>query len=192
MNRHERRHVKSQARRQSGRPKGSTVPLERHRQRHQIAIWKGFRLCGYGPTVSAYWAAWATSDKPIQPEDANSLLTVAGTVIPYTASTLEKHIDRLARNAERTTSEQADNHWLAASSLAIKAMILAARTGNTEVYCGMIDVLIELGDWRDVLVRLADRVIAASKSNVPPHEGKLGRQGQALFDWLRSAMEGKT
>src|SRR5260221_4164436 len=178
--------------RKAGRPKGTTVPLERDRQRHQIAIWNGFRLCGYGPTTSTYWAAWATSDKPIQPEDIDSMLTVASTVIPHTASTLEKHIDRLARNAKRTTSEQADNHWLAASSLAIKGMILAVRTGNTEIYCGMLDVLIELGDWRDVLARLADRVIAASKSNVPPHEGKLGRQGQALLDRLRSAMEQKT
>jgi hypothetical protein len=178
-------------RRGRGRPKGSTVPLERHRQRHQIAIWNAFRLCGYGPIHSAYWAAWATSDKPIQPEDFDSLLTVASTVIPHTASTLEKHIDRLARTAKRTTSEQADNHWLAASSLAIKGMILAARTGDTEIYCGMIDVLIELGDWRDAVTRLADRVIAASKSNIPPYEGKLGRQGQALLDRLRSAMEKK-
>jgi hypothetical protein len=176
----------------AGRPKGTTVPLERHRQRHQIAIWNGFRLCGYGPTTSTYWAAWATSDKPIQLEDIDGLLTVASAVIPHTASTLEKHFDGLARNAKRTTSEQADNYWLAASSLAIKALILAARTGNTEVYCGMLDVLIELGDWRDVVARLADRVIAASKSNVPPRESKLGHQGQALLDWLRSAMERKT
>jgi hypothetical protein len=177
---------RKQRRRDRGRPKGSTIPLERHRQRHQIAIWNGFRLCSYGPIRSAYWAAWATSDKPIQPEDLDNLLTVASTVIPHTASTLEKHIDRLARTAKRAVSEQADNHWLAASSLAIKGMILAARTGNAEVYFGMIDVLIELGDWRDAIARLADRVIAASKSNVPPFKGKLGRQGQALLDRLHT------
>ena len=75
------------ARRKRGRPKGSTIPLERNERRHEIAIWNGFRLCGYGPTVSAYWAALVTSDQPIEPKDVEGLLTAAGTAIPYTAST---------------------------------------------------------------------------------------------------------
>src|SRR5215472_3705534 len=161
------------ARRQGrGRPQGSTVPIERDRQKCEVAIAWGFGLAGYGPTVSAYFAAWATSNKPIRIEDVEGLPTVAGTEIPHTASSLEKHIDALARKAKRTRQ----TGWLASSALAIKALIIAARTRKTDVYCGMLDVLIDLG-WADVIGRLSARIIAASRSNVPPYEGKLGRPG---------------
>jgi hypothetical protein len=178
-------------RKKVGRPVGSTVPLERDRQRHQIAIWNGFRMCGYGPTVSSYWAAVATSDEPIQPEDLDGLLTVANTAIPRTASTLTEHLEALIRKAKRRTAEQADDFWLAASSLAIKAMIHAARIGNTEAFAHMVDALVEIGDWHDVVARLVERVIAASKSNVPPYEGELAPRGKALLDRLRSTIKQK-
>src|SRR5215831_14321780 len=93
-----------------------------------------------------------------------------------------KHLDALARKAKRAP---ADNAWLQMSATAIKALILAARTKRTEVYCGMLDVLIGLG-WADVIERLSARISEASKSNVPPFEGKLGRRGQELLDWLRA------
>ena len=169
-----------------GRPRGSTVPIERDRQKFEVAIAWGFGLAGYGPTVSAYCAAWATSNKPIQLEDVEGLLTVAGTEIPRTASSLEKHIDALARKAKGTRQTE----WLASSALAIKALILSARIKNTEVYCGMLDILIGLG-WGEVIERLSARIIEAAKSNIPPREGELGRQGQALLDWLRSTMPEK-
>jgi hypothetical protein len=191
MNQHERRSAKAKARRRRGRPKGSTVPLERDRQKFAIAVWGALRLYGAGPYVSAYWAAVVTGDEPIKPEDVEGLLTDAGIDIKRTASSLDEHIHALVRKAKRTISEQANNRWLEASSLAIKALILAARTANTEVYCGMLDVLIDLG-WRDVIARLTARIDDLAKSNVPPHEGKLGRQGQTLLDWLRSTMEVKT
>jgi hypothetical protein len=83
-----------------GRPKGSTVALEDDPQKFAIAMWHGVYLCGYGPYRSAYWAAWLTSDQPIKAEDVEGLLTVAGTESEFTASSLDKHIDRLARKAE--------------------------------------------------------------------------------------------
>ena len=55
--------------RRRGRPKGSTTPIERDRQKFEVAIAWGFGLAGYGPTISAYCAAWATSNKPIRLED---------------------------------------------------------------------------------------------------------------------------
>jgi hypothetical protein len=174
-----------------GRRKGSTVPLERDRQRHQIAIWNGFRMCGYGPTVSSYWAAVATSNHPIQPEDIEGLLTVASTVIPRTASTLTEHLEALIRKAKRRTAEQADDFWLASSSLAIKEMILAVRRGDTEAFAHMVDTLDGLGDWHDLMARLAERVIAVTKSNVPPHEGELAPRGKAFLHQLRSGIEQK-
>jgi hypothetical protein len=168
-------------RRGRGRPKGSAVPLERDRQRFAIAAWWGFRECGCGPYIAAYWAAVATGDEPIRPEDIEGLLTVAGVDIKHTAVSLDKHLDALARKAKRAP---ADNAWLRMSATAIKALILAARTKRVEVYCAMLDVLVGLG-WADVIGRLSARIIEASKSNVPPYEGKPGRRGQELLDWLR-------
>src|SRR5262249_36176456 len=173
--------------RRRGRPKGSAVPLERDRQRVGIAAACGFRECGGGPYVAAYWAALATGDEPIRPEDVEGLLTVAGIDIKRTASSLDKHLDALARKAKRAP---ANNTWLRISATTIKALILAARIKNTEVYCGMLDILIGLG-WGEVIERLSARIIEAAKSNIPPREGELGRQGQALLDWLRSTMPEK-
>jgi hypothetical protein len=144
----------------------------------------GFRECGCGPYVAAYWAAIATGDAPIRPEDIDGLLTVAGIDIKRTASSLDKHLDRLARNAKRAP---ADNAWLRTSATTIKALILAARTNNMRVYCGMLDVMVGLG-WADVIERLSARIIEASKSNVPPHEGRFGRQGQQLLNRARAAL----
>ena len=167
--------------RRRGRPKGSTIPFALNRQRFAIAAWWGFREYGCGPYVAAYWAAVATGDEPIRPEDFNSVLNVAGIDIKKTASSLDKHLDRLARNAKRAPANDA---WLRASATTIKALLLAARDNNMEVYCGMLDVLIGLG-WGEVIERLSVRIIEASKSNVPPYEGELSRQAQRLLAELR-------
>jgi hypothetical protein len=166
-----------------GRPKGSTIPLERHRQKFAIAVWHGVHLYGFGPYLSAHWAAWLTSNEPIKAEDVEGLLTVSGTEIKFTASSLDKHIDRLARNAERVPIDS--DPWLHKSALAMKGLIIAARIRNIEVYCGMLDVLIDLG-WRDMIERLRARIDDLIKSNIPPREGKLGREGQGLLDWLHT------
>src|SRR5215468_7638332 len=73
--------------RRRGRPMGSTVPFERDRQRFAIAAWWGFRECGCGPYEATYWAAVATGDEPIRPEDIDGLLTAAGIDVKRTAST---------------------------------------------------------------------------------------------------------
>lgn len=164
--------------------------MERRRQKFEIAVWHGIRLYGVGPYLSAHWAAWLTGTEPIKPEDIEGLLTVAGTKIKFTASSFDKHIDRLARNAQRFPLES--DAWLHMSALAIKAMILAARTGNSEVYCGMLDALVELG-WGDMIERLRVRVDDLLKSNIPPREDKdkLGREGRGLLKWLRAVDGGK-
>jgi hypothetical protein len=175
--------------RRAGRPKGTTVPLKRHRQKFEFAVWHGVRLYGVGPYLSAHWAMWLCSNEPIKAEDVEGLLTVSGTEIKFTASSLDKHVDRLARNAERIPIDS--EPWLHMSALAIKGLIIAHRTGNTEVYCGMLDVLIDLG-WRDMIERLRARINDLTKSNIPPREGRLGRQGQALLDWLRATTREET
>jgi hypothetical protein len=169
---------------QRGRPKGSTVPFQRDRQRFTIAAWWGFRGAGAGPYTAAYWASIATSEEPIRPEDVESLLTVAGTKIPHTAVTLDKHLDHLTRKAARIPPES--DGWLHVSAVTIKALVLAARTGKLEIYCQMLDLLLAIG-WGDVIGRLSERVVQASKSNVPPFEGELGAKGRAFLARLRAA-----
>ena len=169
--------------RRRGRPKGSTVPFHLDPQCFAIAAWWGFRECGVGSRAAAYWAEVATGDKPIRPEDIEGLLTVAAVDIRHTAASLDNHLRALARKAKRAP---ANNAWLMISATAIKGLILAARTRKPDVYCGMLDVLIKHG-WGDVLKRLSERIIEASKSNVPPFEGTLGRRGQELLDWVRRA-----
>src|SRR5262249_54349572 len=138
-----------------GRPSGTTIPLERDPQRFEIAVWHGIHLDGHGPYTSAHWAAWVTSKKPINIEDVEGLLTVAGTEIEFTASSLDNHIDGLVRKAESIPVDS--DPWLHASALAIKAFILARRTRNMEMECHLLDVLLSLG-WRDVIERLIARI----------------------------------
>jgi hypothetical protein len=165
-----------------GRPKGSIIPFERDRQRFTIAALWGFRLAGAGPYRAAYWATIATGDEPIRQEDIDGLLIVAGTKVQHTAVTLEKHLDHLVRKANRIPP--GSDAWLETSAVTIKAVILAARTGELEIYCHLLDLLIELG-WHDVLQRLTQRINEALKSNLRPFESELSQQGRGLLGRLR-------
>jgi hypothetical protein len=168
--------------RKPGRPKGSTILFERDRQRFTIAALWGFRLTGAGPYTAAYWASIATTSAPLKPEDVEQILVAAGVEIPHTAVTLDKHFDHLLRKADRISPDS--DAWLQISALTIKALVLAARTGNLEVYCGMLDLLVDLG-WGDVIEHLSRRIIEASRSNLPPFEGNLGAKGRELLARLR-------
>jgi len=170
-------------RRRRGRPKGSTVPFERDRQRFTIAAWWGFRGAGAGPYTAAYWASIATSEESIRPEDIDGLLHVAAVQIPHTSVTLDKHLDHLTRKAKRIPLES--DVWLHLSATTIKAAVLAVRCGDLEAYCFALDLLIANG-WGDVIGRLNARVIEASKSNVPPFEGNLGAKGRQFLARLQA------
>ena len=161
-----------------GRPKGSTVPFARDRQRFTIAAVWGFRLAGAGAYTAAYWASITTSDEPIRPQNIRGLLTAAVIRIKHTSVTPKAHFEHLARKADRIPPDS--DAWLETSAITIKALILAARTGNLEVYCAMLDLLMALG-WRDVIERLTSRIDDALASNVPPFEGQLGKVGRKFL-----------
>jgi hypothetical protein len=154
------------------------VPFARDRQRFTIAALWGFRMAGAGAYTAAYWASIATSDEPIHPEGVGDLLIAAGTQIKHTAVTSRAHFEHLARKAASTPP--GSDAWLEVSATTIKALILAARTGNLKIYCAMLDLLIVLG-WRDVIQRLTDRIQDALKSNIPPFEGELGKAGRRFL-----------
>jgi hypothetical protein len=167
-----------------GRPKGSTVPFARDRQRFTIAALWGYRLAGAGAYTAAYWASITTSDEPIRPQDIGGLMTVAGTRIKHSSVTPKAHFEHLARKADRIPPDS--DAWLETSATTIKALILAARNGNLEIYCAMLDLLMALG-WRDVIERLTSRIDDALASNIPPFDGQLGRAGRKLLTQLRTS-----
>jgi hypothetical protein len=179
--------AKRSLRRGRGRPKGSTLPIERDRQRFAIALWRGFRKFGLGQYRSGYLAAAIDSDEPIRLEDVEGVLTLASTEINRTASSLDKHIDRLVRNAAKRAPEST---WIEASATAIQAFILAYRSGNIAVACGMLDCLVRFG-WGDQLSRLTARIDEAVRGNIPPRDGQLGRHGQQLLDLLKKTTSEK-
>jgi hypothetical protein len=170
-------------RRKLGRRHGSVIAIERDKQRWEVAISHGLRLTRVGPYTAAHWAVVATAKSPIKPEDIEGLVTVAGTDITFTASTLRTHIEVLTHKVDRTPLDSSP--WLHASALAIKAVILAVRTGNIEAYCHALDALVWLG-WQDVLQRLTTRIDDLARSNVPPFEGELAREGQRFLNPLRA------
>jgi hypothetical protein len=140
-----------------------------------------------GPYAAGYWAAIITSDGPIRLEDVEGLLTVAGIPIKKTASSIDKHVDALVRKTKRTAAAK-DDVWLRASALAIKAFVLAARTGKVDAQCFALDTLIRLG-WDDVIARLSGGMIKAAEGNLPPFHGQLGREGRNLLARLRKTSE---
>jgi hypothetical protein len=174
--------AKRTTRRKRGRPKGSTVLLARDRQNAAIALWKAFRALDYSPHEAAYRALIIVGKQPLQPEHIEQVLTVAGKEIKYTASSLDAHLDALVRKAARTPDR---NPWLAASVTALVGLIRAARTNRIPLVWGMLQVLDSLG-WRPLIISLGSRIDAAMRSNVPPFEGTLGRQGRQALDLIKN------
>jgi hypothetical protein len=58
------------------------VPIERHRQRFEIALWWGLTQMGLGPFDAARRALLATKGGPIQLEDVEGVLVLTSAEIP--------------------------------------------------------------------------------------------------------------
>jgi hypothetical protein len=166
-----------------GRPKGSTIPIERDRQKYAIAIWHGLTMSGARPNDAAHWALALTSKKPTLAAAIEDRLIVASTEIKFTASSLDAHVDALVRKARGFPLKE--SFWLRQSAMAIEQAARGLQTLQTPnglaLYYGAIDSLKYLG-WHDVLDSLAKRVVNdLTRSNFPPFEGNLGRQGRAVL-----------
>jgi hypothetical protein len=172
--------------RRRGRPKGTTTPLARDRQRFEIAALWGFHLAGAGLHSAAYWSLFALGSEPIKQQHVDALLNRASADIKHTSVTLTAHAEHLVRKAKRAGRKS--DRWLATSGLTIKAIILAHRTGNIRAYCAMVDLLVELG-WREPLDRLRLRIGEAVEGGDLGPAGELGRSGQALLNHLREAQK---
>jgi hypothetical protein len=170
-------------RRKRGRPKGTTVSLDRDRQRFEIAALWGFHLAGAGLHSAAYWSLFALGGEPIARQHVDALLNVSGSEIKHTSVTLTAHVEHLVRKARRAGRKR--DRWLAMSALAIKAVILAIRTSNVRAYCAMLDQLVDLG-WSDPVGQLRLRIVEAVEGgDLAPVEGQLGQRGGALLAALR-------
>jgi hypothetical protein len=176
----------------SGRPK---VPIERDPDRFFVVIWRVlFQLLGYSPREAGYFAAFLTSAEPITlSQIEGGVLRVAGTTVKHHANTLERRITSLVEKAKASSDT---DPWLERSQIAVESLVLAAlwlarpnlSNGIRERLPTAARILIgqlrELG-WADSFGRLEARISAVLGSNLPPHDGPLGRGGRRLLRLLK-------
>src|SRR5262245_18957364 len=98
-------------RRRRGRPKGSTVPIERDRQKFEVACWWAFVGMGFGQFDAARRALLVVKGGPITLQDIDGVLHMASAEIPlpqpYDADDSDKGLRRLSAKARRA----APSHW---------------------------------------------------------------------------------
>jgi hypothetical protein len=150
-----------------GRPKGSTVPLERDPQRFEIACWWAFHEMGCGPFDAARRALLATKGGSITLADIEGTLAMATASIPlpqpFDPHDPDKGLRRLFAKAKR--AEPAE--WLIASSALIRALVGFIVANNVTGIAIAYDGLMKLG-WGETIMGLAQRIEAALRSNLPP------------------------
>jgi hypothetical protein len=150
-----------------GRPLGTVVPIERDRQRFEIAAWWAFVEMGCGPFDAARRALLAVKGGRITIEDIEGVLQLASAEIPlpqpYNPEDKDKGLRRLAAKARR----QPPAEWLTQSSAHVQALVIFTAKGNIAGICAALDNLLRLG-WRPVIDGLAERIKAAFGSNLPP------------------------
>jgi hypothetical protein len=174
----------------SGRPKART---EQDPDRFFIAIWRALvRVLGYGPQEAGYVAAHLVSAEPIVTSEVEGALRMASTTVKHHADTLETRIITLVEKAKASS----ESEWLKRSETAIESLVLTgfmlARSDLSDddrmrlPAAAAISVaeLHELG-WGELFARLEMRISAALKSNLPPHDARIGRSARRLLDTLK-------
>ena len=175
---------KPNAKRGRGRPEGiESCRPDRHPAKFAIAICRGLRWSGTGPYVAAHWASVVTGNEAIKARECRRPADGRWDQRQILQPRRSGHEDdRLVRNADQPPATD----WEKISAQAVKALILAVRTGNGPAYFWTLDILIAHG-WSDVIEGLRARIDDLAKSNLPPREGGLGQEGKRLLDLLRAA-----
>jgi hypothetical protein len=179
-------------RNQRGRPKGSTVPIERDPQRFEVACWWAFHELGCGPFDAARRALLATKGGPITLADIEGALVMATATIPlpqpFDPDEPDKGLRRLSAKAERA----APSEWLIASSALVRALITFIVANNTTGIAIAYDGLMKLG-WGETIMGLSQRIETALRSNLPPADlNRLSPAVRRLLGELRPAPKKKT
>jgi hypothetical protein len=149
-----------------GRPPAA---IERDPQRFEIACWWAFTEMGLGKFDAARRALLAVKGGAITLEDVEGVLIRASATIPlpqpFDPDDPDKGLRRLSAKAQRAKPSE----WLITSAGLVQGLITFIANNNVIGTCIAYDGLIKLG-WGPVILGLADRIEAASKSNLPPAE----------------------
>ena len=150
-----------------GRPPGP-VPIEEDPDRFKLAAWRAFYAEGFGKFESSRLALLVTDPErgPITIEDVEGVCHKATTTIPLPQPDpldLDKGLRQLSAKAARTKPTP----WLANSAGLLQGLIQFIRTDNMTGITLAYDGLLKLG-WGPVIMKLADRIKIALRSNLPP------------------------
>lgn len=159
-------------RRGRGRPSGK-VPFLKSGRRFEVAIYVAARSNGW-PTYMAGRAALMLmrSVKPITNASLTAHINIAS-AIHY--APVDKNVEHLIAHAEGVMSRTGDADeylWVMDSAAYFVALVECITTGAMAGADISLQRLIALG-WRDVLIRIRNRLEPALQSNLPPFDGVL-------------------
>ena len=153
-----------------GRPSGK-VPFLKSGRRFEVAIYVAARSNNM-PTYMAGRAALMLmrSVKPITNASLTAHINIAS-AIHY--APVDKNVEHLIAHAEGVMSRAGDEYlWVIKSASYFGALARCVAIGQTAGADLSLQGLIALG-WRDVLVRIWNRLEPALQSNLPPFDGVL-------------------
>jgi hypothetical protein len=165
--------------RRRGRPIGAVIPLVKDSGRFELAFalaWEGLGLDKY---PAARLAMAIFSPTPFTTQSIGDLV-VASVVMPK-FRTIEGHTNRTVRKiSQKMYGSLEDRRWLKSSAEYLGAFIVAQRNGWSDVSRICLFVLEQQLGWGPTIRCIGTRLDAASRSNLPPFDGSLGRNGLAL------------
>jgi hypothetical protein len=165
-----------------GRPPGTSVPIERHPQRFEIACIWAFLGFGLGPFDATRRALMVVRGEAVTMSDVMGVLRLSQVSVPLPEAQDEPNAAE--RRLLAVAKRQGPEPWLVECSALIRGLIIFMGTGNVTGACLCLDNLLVRG-WRPVLAGLNERIEAMLKSNVPPTDlTALGPQARKLVERL--------
>ncbi|MDP4022423.1 hypothetical protein Q8W71_07300 [Methylobacterium sp. NEAU 140] len=136
---------------------------------------------GLGPANAGAAVAGLFSTRPIRAEAVGELVLQLSTGVDH--ATLKGRADSIRRRAEAALQDRTDAEevWIVESCSALLRLVLSE--GDAGRMAPPLDELRALG-WGPTLARIAARLDAAFRSNLPPVEGPIPRQALRLAEAL--------
>jgi hypothetical protein len=165
-----------------GRP---PVPIERDKQKFEIACCLAFVGTGFGKFEAARYALLAIGGGPITLEDVEGVLRKASAKIPlpqpFSPDDPDKGLRRLSAKAQHAKRSP----WLITSVGLLRELIKFIVRDDEKGMWIALHGLNDLG-WGPVIVDLTSRIEATFGSNLPPADiEKLSPAGRRLLAKLR-------
>lgn len=168
-----------------GRPKGSKISLLEHPRRFDTALWLTLtRAFDIGPTVASNVVAGLLSTRPIDAGTVENVLLCLSTGIDH--ATLRGRADRIGRRAQEAVEAASPEEmaWLVDSGAALMQLWTFGPDSAHAAY--VLDALQARG-WGPTLASIAERLVAALSTNLPPVMGPASRKALRLAGAVRLA-----